>query len=142
MILGLDYGDKRIGVAISGFELTALPLKTIIKKDEFTIKPAVAEIKKIIIERNICKIVLGYPINMNGTKSSQTLKIEDFKERLHRNFKTLDIVLHDETLTSFEAEEILLSKYKYIKKEDVDMVAATLMLQDYLNSKSKENDGK
>ena len=141
-ILGIDYGDIRIGLAISDdSHKIVLPLKTIVKKDKYTIKPAIAEIKEIIKNNNIEKIVLGNPLNMDGTKGERAIKTEEFKERLHRNFKRLEISLWDERLTSFEAESILKESMVNRKKISlaVDQVAAMLILQTFLE---KENNGK
>jgi len=152
-ILGIDYGDIRIGISISDdSQKIALPLKTIVKKDENTIKPAIAELKEIIKINDIEKIVLGNPLNMNGTKGIRAIKTEDFKERLHRNFKKIEIILWDERLTSIQAENILkemnsqdawASSKRSLRpareKSAVDQIAATLILQTFLD---KENNGK
>ncbi|MCL1924931.1 MAG: Holliday junction resolvase RuvX [Defluviitaleaceae bacterium] len=138
-ILGIDYGEIRIGVAISDETNTiALPFKTLIKKDEYTIKPLISELKELIKAENIEKIILGNPLNMNGTKGDRALKTEDFKERLHRNFKKLEIILWDERLTSVQAEKILIETGNK-ERQNIDQVAATLILQAYLD---KENNGK
>lgn len=142
MILGIDFGYKRVGLALSDLKgEVVIPFKTIVRKDEFTIKPVVAEIKQIVKDKNIQKMILGYPLNLDKTKSSLTIEVESFRERLYRNIKKIEIILFEEHLTSAEAYEILKAKNKNIKKGEIDMVAATLILQDYLNSKTKENNG-
>jgi len=129
-ILGLDYGDKRIGVAISDpLKITAQGLEIINRPNIYTIKPAVARIKEIIREYQVSTIVLGYPLNMDGTIGTRAKITLDFKERLHRNFKKIQIVLEDERLSSKAVEKVLNPD----KNTYTDHAVAAYILQGYLN---------
>ena len=130
-ILGLDVGDKRVGVAINdpmGWG-KAQPLATLERKN------LLHELPKIIEEYNIEKIVIGIPHTTGEKLSAQAKKIARFSKEIEKTMK-LPIVLWDETLSSVEAEEILISADVSRKKRKKlsDKVAATLILQSYLLS--------
>ena len=140
-LLGLDYGDKTIGVAISDtLNITAQSLEVIKRPNEESIKKSVARLKEIIIEYEVCKIILGYPKNMDNTVGLRAEKTTEFKERLHRNFKSMSIILWDERLSTIAVERGLydekLNRQK--RKEVVDKLAAAYILQGYLDSKYKK----
>ena len=131
-IMGLDVGDKTIGVAISDpLMLTAQGLKTIRRE---SIKKDINEIKTIIEEYNINKIIIGFPKNMNNTIGPQGKKVLDFVEKL-KNRVDVEITLEDERLSTVAAERILIdgdvSRKK--RKNVIDTVAATYILQTYLD---------
>ena len=131
-IMGLDVGDKTIGVAISDpLMLTAQGLKTIRRE---SIKKDINEIKMIIEEYNINKIIIGFPKNMNNTIGPQGKKVLDFVEKL-KNRVDVEITLEDERLSTVAAERILIdgdvSRKK--RKNVIDTVAATYILQTYLD---------
>ncbi|NMB07733.1 MAG: Holliday junction resolvase RuvX [Tissierellia bacterium] len=131
-IMGLDIGDKTIGVAISDpLMITAQGLKTIRREN---VKKDINEIKAIIEEYNIKKIIAGFPKNMNNTIGPQGEKVLDFVEKLKKKID-VDIVLEDERLTTVAAERILIdgdvSRKK--RKQVIDTVAATYILQTYLD---------
>lgn len=131
-IMGLDVGDKTIGVAISDpLMLTAQGLKTIRRE---SIKKDINEIKTIIEEYNINKIIIGFPKNMNNTIGPQGKKVLDFVEKL-KNRVDVEIELEDERLSTVAAERILIdgdvSRKK--RKNVIDTVAATYILQTYLD---------
>ncbi len=131
-IMGLDVGDKTIGVAISDpLMLTAQGLKTIRRE---SIKKDINEIKMIIEEYNINKIIIGFPKNMNNTIGPQGKKVLDFVEKL-KNRVNVEITLEDERLSTVAAERILIdgdvSRKK--RKNVIDTVAATYILQTYLD---------
>ena len=137
-ILSLDYGDKHIGVAVSDpLGSFAMPLKTIIKKDVQTIKPAVKEIGELIKTYDVVTILIGYPKNMDDSIGERGRISEDFADRLKRNFKKVEIVLWDERLTTLAAKEILSEQNIHGKKqkEMVDSLAASILLNDYMESK-------
>ena len=140
-ILALDYGDIHIGVALSDETgQISMPFKTIIKKDKFTIKPAVKEIGEIIKEYDIKTIVVGYPKNMDDTLGIRAEVSEDFKNRLERNFKKIDILLWDERLTTQAAKELLdeMQVSPKERKQMIDQVAASIILRDYIEATSRE----
>jgi putative Holliday junction resolvase len=135
-ILGLDYGEKRIGVAICdelGFTAQGLP--TIIRKN----KKHDWEILGGLIENyNVEKIVIGYPVRLDGSEGIQCEKVNRFKALLEKTF-SFPVIKWRETLSTKEAEEILInSGVRWEKrKKMVDKMAACLILQNYLDSISK-----
>lgn len=135
-ILGLDYGEKTIGVAVSDPLLfTAQGLEIIRRLDEKSIKKSVARLKEIIDKYDIKTIILGYPKNMNNTLGPRCEKTIEFKERLHRNFKKIDIVLWDERLSTIASERNLFEMGLDFseRKEVIDKIAAVYILQGYLD---------
>jgi len=135
-ILGLDVGDKTIGVAVSdplGF--TAQGIKTILRKNK---KMDLEEIKSICTEYNVDTIVVGLPKNMNGTIGPQGEKVLNFSE-LIKESTNLKVVMWDERLTTVAATRAMLeadlSRAK--RKKIVDKIASTYILQGYLDSLSK-----
>lgn len=140
-ILGLDYGSKTIGVAISDETETIATGIEIIRRDkEESVKKSVARIKELINEYEVKKIVLGYPKNMDGTEGFRCDKTIEFKERLHRNFKKMDIELFDERYSTVSVTKVFqeAKMNKYEQKEVVDKMAAVLILQNYLDMKNKD----
>ena len=127
-IIALDVGDKRIGVAVADSAIgIAVPYDTIeVDGTEIT------QILELIAQDDTEKIVVGYPRNQSGETTQQTVKVEDFVARL--NELDVDIVYQDESLTSVLAKQQLEATGKPYKKADVDMVAASLILADYLES--------
>ncbi|CCQ97586.1 putative Holliday junction resolvase [[Clostridium] ultunense Esp] len=131
-IMGLDVGDKTIGVAVSDpLLLTAQGLKTIARESN---KKDIKKIQDIIEEYNISKIVVGLPKNMNNTLGSQGEKVLDFVEKLKRKIN-IEIILEDERLTTVSAERILLEGdvSRKDRKKIIDKVAASYILQNYLD---------
>ncbi|NMA86032.1 MAG: Holliday junction resolvase RuvX [Tissierellia bacterium] len=131
-IMGLDLGDMTIGVAISDpLLITAQGLKTIRRESK---KKDIAELKNIIEKYNITKIVIGFPKNMNNTVGPQGKKVLDFVEELKKRID-IEIILEDERLTTAIAEKALIrgdvSREK--RKKVIDTVAATYILQTYLD---------
>ena len=133
-ILGIDYGERRIGISISDpLQIIATPLKVIdVKKNNQFID----EIKTISIENNVETIVVGLPLTLKGTHSKQTEKTKLFIENIKKKIN-VSVKMIDERLTSLEAEKILIQKG--IKtghnKEKIDLTAAVIILQEYLDSK-------
>jgi putative Holliday junction resolvase len=124
--LALDVGEKRIGVAIGDAAIRiAIPLETIVVDGT-----EVEQIVRIVVDEGIDTIVVGYPRNQAGEATAQTAYVEKFAEQLK------DIAPHlefqDESLTSVLAEERLKSLGKPYAKGDIDMQAAAIILQDYL----------
>ena len=133
-ILGIDYGERRIGISISDpLQIIATPLKVIdVKKNNQFID----EIKTISIENNVETIVVGLPLTLKGTHSKQTEKTKLFIENIKKKIN-VSVKMIDERLTSLEAEKILIQKG--IKtghnKDKIDLTAAVIILQEYLDSK-------
>ena len=141
-ILVLDLGSKTLGVAVSDkTEMIASGITTIRFENEDYIK-AVEALKSIIKEYKVEKIVLGLPKNMDNSEGFASLRSKEFKQLLEENFD-LPVLLQDERLSSVSANNVLLeadiSRKK--RKEKVDTVAATIILQNYLDiRKEKENE--
>ena len=106
-IMGLDYGSKTIGVAISdALGLTAQPLETIERSGENKLRRSLARIAEIVREKDIKKIVVGLPINMDGRSGERAALTLKFVEKLKLRVD-IPIVMQDERLTTVEADEIL-----------------------------------
>jgi putative Holliday junction resolvase len=132
-ILGLDYGSKRIGVAVCDeLGITAQGLATITRKNR---RQDLEEIARFIKAYVVEKIVIGYPIKLDGTEGIQCEKINKFARLLEYTF-SLPVIKWDETLTTKEAEEILIrsNMRREKRKSVVDKLAAVLILQGYLDS--------
>jgi len=135
-ILGLDYGEKRIGVAICDeLGLTAQGLPTIIRK---TKKHDWEILGSLIRNYKVEKIVIGYPVRLDGSEGIQCEKVNRFTALLEATF-FLPVVKWQETFSTKEAEEILInSGVRWEKrKKMVDKLAACLILQGYLDSITK-----
>ena len=135
-IMGIDYGIRKIGIAISDpLKIISYPYKTIdIKKTP----DYISEIKKIIDEKKIESIVVGYPITLSGNHSEQTKITEEF---ICKIVSELDIAVHkcDERLSSQEAKRYLKEQNIKIRhnKEKVDQMSASLILRQFLSSSYK-----
>ena len=129
--LGIDYGSKRVGLAISDkSNIIAKPYKTLINKSE---NDLLNQIDTIIKDKNIKLIVIGLPLNMSGKDSSQTKSVRKFKETL--DGIGLPIVFEDERLSSISAKNSLI--FQNIKtghnKLQIDKTAAAILLQQFLD---------
>ncbi|WP_300280038.1 Holliday junction resolvase RuvX [Peptacetobacter sp.] len=135
-IMGLDIGDRTIGVAVSDLMgMTAQGVKTIKRTSK---KNDIDEIKNIIKEKNVNLIVSGLPKNMNGTVGPQGEKVKKFCELIKEEID-IDIEFWDERLTTVAAEKTLITADVSRKKRKnvIDMMAAVLILQGYLDYKVK-----
>lgn len=135
-ILGLDIGEKRIGIALSDpLGWTAQSLKTLERK---SIKNDVEEIIKIINEFQVEKVVVGLPKNMNGTLGESGQKVMNFCEKLLEKIN-IELVYEDERLTTMAAEKVLIDADLSRKKRKgvIDALAATFILQTYLDRNRK-----
>ena len=131
-ILALDYGDKKIGVAISDpMQIIAKPLLVI---NNLNYKNNLNEIEKLILENDIEKIVVGLPLTLKNTESIQTEKVITFINQLKSDL-SLSVIAYDERLTSQIAKQSLIKQG--IKtghnKQDIDKTAAAIFLQNYLD---------
>ena len=142
-ILGLDFGSKTVGVAVSdGLLLTAQGVETIERKDENKLRKTCARIEELIAEYEITEIVLGLPKNMNNTEGERVEKTKAFGEMLERR-TGLPVHYWDERLTTVAAEQVLMESgvRRENRKAVIDKVAAGLILQGYLDClKTKENE--
>ena len=134
-IMGLDYGDKPVGVALSDESLLiAQPYETIERERSTKLRRTFARIEEIIIENGVTEIVLGYPKNMNNTEGERVRLTEEFKENLERR-TGLPVHLMDERLTTIAADRTLsdMDVAKEDRKTYIDKVAAALILETYLD---------
>ena len=135
-ILGLDYGSKTVGVAVSDpLGLTAQSVETIWRKQENKLRQTLARIEELAAEYQAEKIVLGLPKNMNNTIGERAEKTLEFREMLERR-TGLPVVMWDERLTTVEAERTLIeaSVRRENRKQYLDQLAAVFILQGYLDS--------
>ena len=134
--LGLDYGSKTVGVAVSDpLGLTAQRLDTIWRKQENKLRQTLARIKELVDEYQIEQIVLGYPKNMNNTVGERAEKALEFKEMLEKRIG-LTVIMWDERLTTVEADRTLMEAgvRRENRKQYLDGLAAVFILQGYLDS--------
>ena len=135
-LIALDYGSKTVGVAQADeLGLLASPLETIFRKEEGKLRKTYARIEEICKETGAGGVVVGLPVNMDGSESARAGMAREFASAVERR-TGLKVVLWDERLTTVEAEEIL--REKGIPRQDfkktIDAVAAAIILQDYLDN--------
>lgn len=135
-IMGLDYGSVTVGVAISdSMLLTAQPVEVIKRKSENKLRQTLARIQELVEENDVTRIVLGYPKNMNNTEGERVERTNEFMEKL-KTRTGLEVILWDERLSTVSAMDVL--KEGKVRREDrktyVDKIAASLILQGYLDS--------
>lgn len=141
-IMGLDFGSKTVGVAISDeLLITAQGIEIIRRKEENKLRQTLARIEELIVEYNVTEIVLGYPKNMNDTLGERVHLTEEFKEKLERR-TGLPVSLWDERLTTVAADRIMMEAgvRRENRKDYVDQIAATLILQGYLDLKGRQRE--
>lgn len=134
-IMGLDFGSKTVGVAISDpLLITAQGIEIIRRKEENKLRRTCARIEELIEEYEIEEIVLGYPKNMNDTLGERIEKTNEFKEMLERR-TGLEVHLWDERLTTVAADKAMIEAgvRREERKEHVDKIAAMFILQGYLD---------
>ena len=136
-IIGLDYGDKTIGVAVSDpFGWTAQGLEIIRRDNPNEYKKSLKRLEEIIKQYEVEKIILGYPKNMDNSEGLQCEKTKEFKKRLEKRFN-IPIILYDERMSTVAAQRTLieanLSRAK--RKEVIDKMAAVHILQGFLDKK-------
>ena len=134
-IMGLDFGSKTVGVAISDpLLITAQGITIIRRKEENKLRQTLAQIEELIQEYEVTEIVLGNPKNMNDTLGERSKLSEEFKEKLERR-TGLPVMLWDERLTTVAADKAMMEAgiRREHRKEHVDRIAATFILQGYLD---------
>ena len=137
-IMGLDYGSKTIGVAISDpMGLTAQGLEIIRREEENKLRKSLRRIEELVKEYQVEEIVLGFPKNMNNTIGERAQKSLQLKETLERRLG-LPVIMWDERLTTVEADRTLIEAgvRRENRKKYVDMIAAVFILQGYLDAKA------
>lgn len=137
-ILGLDYGSKTVGVAVSDpLGLTAQAVETIWRKQENHLRQTLARIDELAAEYQVERIVLGYPKNMNNTIGERAEKALEFQQMLEKR-TGLQVIMWDERLTTVEANRTLMeaSVRRENRKKYLDQLAAVFILQGYLDSLS------
>ena len=134
--MGLDFGDKTIGVAISSLNGTvALGLTTLRRTSPEALRPNLKELKKIIQEHKVTLILLGYPKHLHGEDSPRCTETLAFKAKLERYFKSIPIKLWDERLSTQAVTRTFEGNAKKYRQY-VDEMAAVYILQGFLDSKS------
>ena len=139
--IGLDYGSKTVGVAVTDeIGLTAVSLEIIRREKENHLRKTCSRIEEIIAERNINTIVVGLPLNMNGNEGERAVKAREFADMLSRRTGIVPIMV-DERLTTVEADEIikLTGNHKKDRRAHIDSMAAAIILEDYLNMRRNEH---
>ena len=134
-IMGLDFGSRTVGVAVSDeLGLTAQGVEIIRRKSPGKLRQTLARLEELVIYYDVEKIVLGYPKHMNNTEGERCAKTREFKELLERR-TTIPVELWDERLTTVAAEDIMKESgvRRENRKEYVDEIAAMLILQGYLD---------
>lgn len=139
-IMGLDFGSKTVGVAISDpLLITAQGVEIIRRKDENKLRQTLARIEELIVQNEVEEIVLGLPKNMNDTQGARVELTMEFKESLERR-TGLPVQMWDERLTTVAADKAMMEAgiRRENRKDYVDMIAATLILQGYLDRRAME----
>jgi putative Holliday junction resolvase len=130
-LLGVDHGDRRVGLALSDpMPMIATPLKTLTVHDA---QEAIVAIKDIVKEYDVVLVVVGLPIGMKGQETAQTKHVKKFADDLIKI--GIKVALQDERLTSVSAKKSLLEQQKKASKNKglVDQIAATILLQQYID---------
>lgn len=139
-IMGLDFGSKTVGVAISDSLLvTAQGIEIIRRKEENKLRQTLARIEELIVEYDVEEIVLGLPKHMNGDLGIRAELTDEFKEKLERR-TGLPVTLWDERLTTVAADRAMMEAgIRREKRGDhVDKIAAVLILQGFLDRRKNE----
>lgn len=135
-ILGLDFGSKTVGVAVSDpLGITAQGVEIIRRQSENKLRQTLARIEQIIAEYNVERIVLGLPKNMNDTCGDRAAKTMEFKAMLERR-TGLEVIMWDERLTTVAADRAMMEAgiRRENRKDYVDMIAAEFILRGYLDN--------
>ncbi len=136
--MGLDFGTKTVGVAISDeLGITAQPVETITRKSNTKLRKTLARIEQLVLEYRITDIVLGYPKNMNNSEGARVEATKEFGEMIKRRVG-LPVIFWDERLTTMESERILIETNirRENRKAYIDQMAAVLILQSYMDART------
>lgn len=139
-IMGLDYGSKTVGIAVSdSLLITAQGVETIHRKSENKLRRTLARIEELITRYQVTKLVLGLPKNMNNTQGTRAEKTKEFQKMLEQR-TGLEVVLWDERLTTVAADRVMAEAgiRQEERKNYIDKIAAVFILQGYLDSVAGE----
>ncbi len=142
-IMGLDFGSKTVGVAVSDpLLVTAQGIEIIRRKDENKQRRTLARIEELIEEYGVSEIVLGLAVNMNASEGERADKTREFADRLMRR-TGLPVSFWDERLTTVEAERTMMEANvrRENRRDYVDKIAAVLILQGYLDARAAGQEG-
>ena len=136
-LMGLDFGSKTVGVAVSDeLKMTATGVEIVMRESPNKLRRTLARIGELLKEYDVNTVILGYPVMLDGSEGERVEKTKEFAQMLERR-TGVQIIFQDERLTTVEAYEIM--DQMGIKKDDrykyVDMLAAKFILEDYLNSR-------
>jgi len=139
--LGLDYGEARIGVAGSDdVGVSANPLETIKVKKGESPDDAIARIVEIAEQRSVEIIIVGLPLNMDGSSGKSAKKVEAWADKISSELPDLAVEMLDERLSTVEAEKHIRASGRKVTKDIIDQAAAMVILQDYLDSEGGGED--
>jgi putative holliday junction resolvase len=133
-VLALDMGGARVGVALASLAARLPSPLTTLNNDSGLF----GELKKIIVEEDVCALVVGLPRGLDGQFTAQTAEAEAFADEVKRRFN-MPVYLQDEALTSQKAEDELARRGEY-KKSDIDALAAAFILEDWLGENKDLNE--
>lgn len=140
--MGLDYGSKTVGVAVSdALFLTAQNVETICREQENKLRRTLARIQELCLEYGVEEIVVGLPKNMNNTTGDRAVRSLEFAEQVKKR-TGLPVVMWDERLTTVAAEQVLMESgvRRERRKEYVDQIAASMILQGYLDFRKNRSE--
>ncbi len=142
-IMGLDFGSKTVGVAVSDpLLITAQGIEIIRRKEENKLRRTLARIEELILEYEVTEIVLGLPRHMNATEGERVALTREFGEKLSRR-TALPVTYWDERLTTVLAERTMMEAgvRREERREHVDRIAAVLILQGFLDFRKNAKNG-
>lgn len=140
--MGLDFGSKTVGVAVSDpLFLAASPVEIIRRDHPSKLRKTLARIEALILEYDVGKIILGNPLMLSGDEGERVRLTGEFADSIRRR-TGLEVIMEDERLTTVEADEIMdeAGVPKNEHKKYVDMIAAQLILQSYMNRETYKHD--
>ena len=135
-LMGLDYGSKTVGVALSDeLLLTVQPFETICRDSEKKLRRTLARIEEIVKEKDVKKIALGLPLMPDGSVGERANLALEFKEKLSKRLQDIEIIMVDERYTTTSSAEELdeINVPKNEQKAYIDQLAACLILEEYMN---------
>ena len=136
--LGLDLGSKTLGVSISDRTSTIATSLEVIRFNNY--EELFNRLDEIVYIRKVDAFVLGNPLNLDGSESDRSKITKEFKELLESRYKTKEVIMQDERLSTVEAQRLLLSNDESRKKRKkvVDKIASSIILQAYLDKRNNE----
>ena len=141
-LLGLDYGSKTTGVALTDpLQMIASPLETIKREKEGKLRPTLRRITELAAANEVERIVLGYPLNMDDSRGERAQKTEEFKALLERRLEAeglqIPVTLWDERLSTVDADAVLEEAEVAAseRKQYIDKIAAAFILEDYMKNR-------